>query len=129
MPRPVRHILTAALLFSICAPAAAQTIDENGVTVYRNQRASGPRVTLDKKDDELYKGMIPGKRDDVEHITRKAAKTAAPNKLTWIGFLLHLDSLLSLFFLSEELPDERTRVTKMNCSDCSKSYWKSPMMK
>lgn len=82
-----RPILTAILLFSLCAPAAAQTIDENGVTIYRNQRTSGPRVTLDKKDDELYKGMIPGKRDDVAHITAKAAKTSAPNKLTWVGFI------------------------------------------
>ncbi len=99
-----RHALLAVLLCALCAPAAAQTIDNNGVTIYRNQRNSGPRVTLDKKKDELYKGMIPGKRDDVEHITRKAAKTAAPNKLTWVGFIPE-DRRTRVFFQFADAPN------------------------
>jgi len=50
-----------------------------------------PRVTLDKADDELYKGVIPGKRDEKDHISRslnkkKKAARRVDNTLTWIGF-------------------------------------------
>ncbi|MGM0557345.1 MAG: AMIN domain-containing protein [Myxococcota bacterium] len=55
--------------------------------------ASGPRTTLDLAIEKMYRGVIPGKRDEVEHL--KAKDQTGPNSLTWLGF---------------QPEDERTRV-------------------
>lgn len=71
------------------APAAAVvSSDATAVTLFRAKAKQ--RVTLEKSDKELYSGVIPGKRDEVEHISKaveKGKKEATPGQLTWIGFL------------------------------------------
>jgi hypothetical protein len=47
------------------------------------------RETLDLAIDELYRGIIPGMRDQVAHLSdarEKGANSAHSNELTWIGF-------------------------------------------
>ena len=51
--------------------------------------SSAPRTTLDMAIDKMYRGIIPGKRDQVDHLREKDEQDSAtlgPNRLTWIGF-------------------------------------------
>ncbi|MFW5966348.1 MAG: AMIN domain-containing protein [Persicimonas sp.] len=41
--------------------------------------------TLDMTIDQLYRGVIPGSRDEVAHL-KSAHDDGGPNKLTWLGF-------------------------------------------
>lgn len=44
---------------------------------------------LKKSAEKMYQGVIPGKRDSVEHLTKKQSgegSTTGLNELTWIGF-------------------------------------------
>jgi len=49
----------------------------------------GARQTLDLTLDKLYRGVIPGMRDKVAHLSKAQAKgqnQANRNELTWLGF-------------------------------------------
>lgn len=49
----------------------------------------GPRTTLDLAVDQLYRGIIPGTRDEVQHLSKareSGADAARANELTWLGF-------------------------------------------
>lgn len=53
------------------------------------QNAEDAQKALNMAIDELYRGIIPGKRDQVEHLTkaqRAGADTTHRNELTWVGF-------------------------------------------
>lgn len=54
-----------------------------------HQRQKRAAEFLSRDDTELYRGVIPGKRDEVEHLSelkRRAQSSADPNPITWIGF-------------------------------------------
>lgn len=42
--------------------------------------------TLDMTMDQLYRGIIPGKRDELPHLHGAKDPDGSPNKLTWLGF-------------------------------------------
>lgn len=48
----------------------------------------GPALptTLDLTIDQLYRGVIPGTRDEVAHLQSARESESPPNKLTWLGF-------------------------------------------
>lgn len=49
--------------------------------------AEGPRTTLDMAIEQMYRGVIPGKRDEVEHLNKEDDDgVTGPNRLTWLGF-------------------------------------------
>jgi hypothetical protein len=57
------------------------------ITMFTGKKNSGPRTTLDLTLDKLYRGIIPGTRDEVEHLSRLAEESdSATNQLTWLGF-------------------------------------------
>lgn len=43
---------------------------------------------FDQPADKIYRGVIPGARDQVDHLEQKASQTSGSgtNRLTWIGF-------------------------------------------
>lgn len=49
------------------------------------QNANVPASTLNLKPEEMYRGVIPGTRDSVEHLDKKATSTSS-NHLLWVGF-------------------------------------------
>ncbi|MBA2663013.1 MAG: AMIN domain-containing protein [Bradymonadaceae bacterium] len=56
----------------------------------RPQSADALARILGLEQKELYRGVIPGKRDRPAHLERAhiaGQKTADPNQLTWIGFV------------------------------------------
>lgn len=77
-------LLVAAALVAPPGVAVAQDAATPTVSVFRNQN-NEPRVTLDKSREELYQGMIPGKRDTIEHIQDRSGQA---NQLNWIGLLV-----------------------------------------
>ena len=88
------------------APAAAASTaqpsgegdGEGGVTVENSYAiqmsgSAGPTTssktskTLDLKPEELYRGVIPGTRDQVDHLaTARKRGESSTNRLLWIGF-------------------------------------------
>lgn len=82
---------------------------ENSVTVFRRSgdSESSVRETLDFKPEEMYRGVIPGTRDEVEHLeeARKSA-TSSSNTLTWIGFQPREQST-RVFIQTARAPDYR----------------------
>lgn len=53
------------------------------------QNADDAQKALNLAIDELYRGIIPGKRDQVEHLSnaqRAGADATHRNELTWVGF-------------------------------------------
>lgn len=84
------------------APAPAPTADPNAppaegaegdgasgysdvVKMYGGGPVNVPASQLDLKPEELYRGVIPGTRDSVEHF-EKNQKQAGLNQLIWVGF-------------------------------------------
>ena len=59
-----------------------------GITVF--QRKGGTKEELKKlelKPEEMYRGVIPGTRDEVTHLNRARQKGATgTNQLIWVGF-------------------------------------------
>lgn len=59
------------------------------ITVFSGKKSNpnAPRTTLDLAIDQLYRGVIPGTRDEVAHLARaRQAGTSGSNQLTWLGF-------------------------------------------
>lgn len=87
------------------------------IQVYRPGAAGGaggrrgPRTTLDLAIEQMYSGVIPGKRAQVAHLTRareKGQNPAQPNQLTWIGFQPEKD-VTRVFLETARSPDYSTR--------------------
>lgn len=67
----------------------------SGASASQRRRSDGPSP-VEKPENELYQGVIPGLRDTVAHLrTAAATSQSGPNPVTWIGF---------------RAEDERTRV-------------------
>ncbi|RAL23653.1 hypothetical protein DL240_05700 [Lujinxingia litoralis] len=71
----------------------AEASDEGSyqISLYgtRGRRARASELAA-RPADELYRGVIPGTRDEMAHLAdarRAGAQTGSPNQLTWIGFL------------------------------------------
>ncbi len=73
-------ITVMSLAMLVGAPATAQ--DDTDTTNRGNDSESS-----EKADEDIYTGIIPGKRDNKEHITKSAARKSASTKVMWIGFL------------------------------------------
>lgn len=44
-------------------------------------------TSVDLSEEELYRGVIPGTRDEVKHMDRARQQGASgPNQITWVGF-------------------------------------------
>lgn len=61
------------------------------ITIFsgKKQSPNSPRTTLDLAVDQLYRGVIPGTRDDVAHLSsakKDGASESKTNQLTWLGF-------------------------------------------
>ena len=63
-------------------PAVKQT--GSYVTVFNRQYQRKRGLALNLPQDKLYRGIIPGTRDDMPHLQRARKKSG--NKVTWIGF-------------------------------------------
>lgn len=66
--------------------AAADTTSY--VTVFQPGGASQP-LPVDLTPDQMYRGVIPGTRDEVSHLSRaqsQASDSSNRNALTWVGF-------------------------------------------
>lgn len=60
---------------------------ESPVTVFRRSGGSQKELEkLDLKPEEMYRGVIPGTRDEVDHLDSVKKTTRGANQLTWIGF-------------------------------------------
>lgn len=71
----------------------------------------GNRETLDLKIDKLYRGVIPGTRDKVAHLSqarKKGQNTAHRNELTWLGFE-PTDAYTRVFFQTARKADYQIR--------------------
>lgn len=58
------------------------------VTVFRPGGASQP-LPVDLAPDQMYRGVIPGTRDEVSHLSRaqqQASDSTNRNQITWVGF-------------------------------------------
>ncbi len=72
-------LLAATLMMSVGVSASAQDdVDPNN---------RGPEETKKAADEDIYKGIIPGKRDTKEHINKSASRKRAATKVLWIGYL------------------------------------------
>lgn len=63
-------------------------ISLHGMAGTREQERDRQRI-LSLEADEIYRGVIPGKRDEVDHLRRAhedGSRSDRPNTLTWIGF-------------------------------------------
>ena len=70
-----------------------------------------PRTTLDLAVEQLYRGVIPGKRNEVAHLARAkevGAESNKPNQLTWLGFRPEDDST-RVFFQTARQSDYNIR--------------------
>lgn len=66
---------------------------------------------LKKSADKMYQGVIPGKRDSVEHLKEKQSgerSTTGLNELTWIGFQPE-DQRTRIFVQTAREPDYSVR--------------------
>lgn len=86
MKKGMKKLALLTLCAVLATPSLALAQDASSVSVFRKS-PSEPRVTVDKPQKEIYGGMIPGKRDEVEHIQNRAKRT---NQLNWIGFSAEL---------------------------------------
>ncbi len=70
------------------AVTGSYRISLHGTAGTREQERERQRI-LSLEADEIYRGVIPGKRDEVEHLRRaheEGSRSDRPNNLTWIGF-------------------------------------------
>ena len=77
-----KMMFVAGVLLALTSIPVAVSAQGTETTVFRNTN-SGPRVTLDKEQKELYGGIIPGKREDLKHIEGSNRRY---NMINWIGF-------------------------------------------
>ncbi|MFP4597880.1 MAG: AMIN domain-containing protein [Persicimonas sp.] len=59
------------------------------ISVFSGKKSdpNAPRTTLDLAIDQLYRGVIPGTRDEVAHLARaRESSSSGSNQLTWLGF-------------------------------------------
>lgn len=73
------------------AEGEEQAVTSHRITIFSGKKngANSPRTTLDLTLDQLYRGVIPGTRDKVAHLSRASESGAdanKPNMLTWLGF-------------------------------------------
>ncbi len=64
------------------------SVHGEGAAPGQRQRGSSSEL-LSRDHTELYRGVIPGKRDDVEHlrgVKEDGKSSARPNPVTWVGF-------------------------------------------
>ncbi len=53
----------------------------------QNDDNTSAEAPVDKPPSELYGGVIPGARDEVEHLKDdESSESSKPNRLTWLGF-------------------------------------------
>ena len=55
----------------------------------QNQRGDQGSANPNGGSGEIYKGVVPGERDEVDHLKEEresGSSPPAPNKLTWLGF-------------------------------------------
>ena len=69
-------LLAGVFLFSSVAMAQENQGPKNEVSV----------EDLTKPQEEIYRGIIPGKRDDLAHVDHKKP-SSKKNLITWIGFV------------------------------------------
>jgi|GEM_PF-6341038 hypothetical protein len=77
-----KMMFVAGALLALTSIPAAVSAQGTDTTVFRNSN-TGPRVTLDKEQKELYGGIIPGSRDELKHLDGANRRY---NMLQWIGF-------------------------------------------
>lgn len=93
---------------------AAQAQGENGeaaaadttsyVTVFQPGGANAP-LPVDLTPDKMYRGVIPGTRDEVSHLVKArelAADSSKRNAVTWIGFQAKEDATRVFFQTGRE---------------------------
>jgi hypothetical protein len=83
------------------------------ITIFSGAKNSknSPRTTLDVAIDQLYRGVIPGTRDEVAHLSRakqSGANASESNQLTWLGFR-PTDSTTRVFFQTARKADYHIR--------------------
>lgn len=73
--------------------------DTSYVTVFQPGGANAP-LPVDLTPDKMYRGVIPGTRDEVSHLIKareKAADRSNRNAVTWVGFQAN-DKSTRVFF-------------------------------
>jgi hypothetical protein len=90
-----------------------QATASHRITIFSGAKNSknSPRTTLDLAVDKLYRGVIPGTRDQVAHLSRaqkSGANQSKTNQLTWLGFR-PTDSQTRIFFQTARKADYHIR--------------------
>ena len=79
---------------------ADQAVDTTSyVTVFKPGGASAP-LPVDLTPDKMYRGVIPGTRDEVDHLVEAREKSSTRrnrNQVTWVGFQAN-ESSTRVFF-------------------------------
>lgn len=75
---------------------------ESHVTVFRGGGASAP-LPVDLTPEKMYRGIIPGTRDEVLHLT-KAREQSGSNQIVWVGFQPR-DNSTRVFFQTTQNAD------------------------
>lgn len=69
-----------------------ESMESYQIRIHKDSESGGDKQkadTADRPEEQMYKGIIPGKRENVDHLKeeREAGKSpSGPNRLTWIGF-------------------------------------------
>lgn len=78
--------------------------DYSYVTVFQPGGANAP-LPVDLTPDKMYRGVIPGTRDEVSHLNRakeKASDRSNRNQVTWVGFQANPESTRVFFQTGRE---------------------------
>jgi hypothetical protein len=81
-----------------------QELQPSYVTVFRPGGAQAP-LPVDLSPDKMYRGIIPGTRDEVSHLTKaqeKGSQSGNVNYVTWVGFQANDDSTRVFFQTARE---------------------------
>lgn len=76
-----------------------QELEPSYVTVFRPGGSQAP-LPVDLSPEKMYRGIIPGTRDEVSHLTKareKGAESGHVNYVTWVGFQANDDSTRVFF--------------------------------
>ncbi len=90
-PQAAPAAAPAAAQPAAAAPAAdgeAPPDDTSVITVFKPGGSNAP-LPVDLSPDKMYRGVIPGTRDEVSHLTKardKASDRSNRNAVTWVGF-------------------------------------------
>jgi hypothetical protein len=67
---------------------ASEAVVFRGSELPKRERDDKPRVTLELPEEKMYSGIIPGKRDKVEHLEKfYRDKNGRANRIVWVGFI------------------------------------------